>query len=477
MQVLDYSQGSKYASFTAFILPDTSRIVPSGKYCIIGSEVDQCKIEEYEGETGYRPAFTYEFGTREVEEFSSEITKGILAEVPKIPKYKPVQYEGTYIDSSIEDSFGIAGIVPLYEDHESLALHIEIENKLPYSPACNFAFYPRNSDEIIEYVCHLQQYPSQLVFAIESDKDFTTGTYARIALQRYCDLTGLVRKPVLKLLSYYCVSPEKRSILDYLTSIKGKEEFRKTIEEQFLSIPELMEKFEIKIPAGDLVQILDRIKCRYYTVCSAPSVHNNLQIAVQVNKRGRYVGLASRFLENMHRNRVESISGHIKASVFELVQACPLLMVSAGCGIAPFRSLLIEMQKTPELYPSIIVICGFRTRKHFFYREEFERIVKPQNEFLLENEHKIEDVRIDNCIIDHLFVGYSREGKKVYVQDIINLHHQMIWESIREGAIYICGGTSMGKSVSDTLKSITLSNSSEEHWKSIQGRIKMEIWG
>ena len=399
--------------------------------------------------------------------------------MPKLPGYSFVEYniipaEHKHLDTQ---EFFIEKIVPLFEDSESLTVSVELTNSLNYSPAFNLSLYPSNSDEIIDHICSVQHYDPAQTFSIQN-KFFNEGISTYQALKNFCDLTSLIRKPILKNLSFYCTSKEKKAQLEVLTSLKGKEEYRQKIEEKFLSIPEILEIFEIKVPIGDLVQILDRIKPRYFTVCSAYGVHGNIQIACQINKKGRYVGLFARFLEGLYRKNINcSVYGNVKPSAFTLVENVPLLMIGNGCGVAPFRSLLFEMKKNPLLYKNTILMFGFRTIEHFYYRNDFESLMKNDSVNVLPYEHKANSFNQETNVIDHVFVGYSRSGPKVYVQDIVKHYKEIVWNVLKDGVVYICGGTSMGKSVSEALKQITIENSDENLWKSIQPKIKTEIWG
>lgn len=473
-KILDYSVGESFASVAVFILPDSrSDLKVSSKYCLIGSKNIEEKAEDYKLRIGYA-GFIGNLSEKSME----EICNRVLELVPKIPKYKQVYYNVQVNEVEIceYNTYQVLSSIPLCEDEESLVLHIELARSENYQAACNLAVFPQNSEEIVRYLMDLQGY-SEISFAIEGDNDFAKGISLTEALKNHCDLTGLIRKPVLKLLSYYCVDIEHKAKLELLTSLKGKEEFKKNIEEKYLSVVEILDLFHIRIPIGDLVQVLDRVKPRIYTVCSSPSVHKSLQFALQVTKKGRFIGLASRFFENLMRTPVNTLQGYIKSSVFQLVEQTPLLMIATGCGVAPFRSFILEMQKSPHLYPNVILIFGFRTFHHFLYREDFEQALKPQPETDLKYLYKPENPSQAPCVIDKIFTAYSRAGEKVHIQEIISFHKELLWDTMKNGVIYICGGSAMGKSVCESLKILSIENSSESNWKTIQEKMKVEVWG
>ena len=428
--IQEYSENHNYSSISLFIIVDSIFSVPvSSKYCILSSIIWQNTItEEFHNIIGYNPAFVEYFTSENPEDLVKLHLPKLLQIIPRIPGYNHVNYYSNISTARYAEyqRYNPIKIEPLYEDHEYVALHIELETIETYIPACNLALFPENSDEIVDYLMKLQNYPSDFSFSIQDNKVFENPISARDALKKICDLTSLIRKPILKLLSSYCILLEDQVKLEFLTSLKGKNEFRDVIEEQYLSIPEIMEKFNIKIPLGDLVQTLDKIKPRYFTVCSAPSIHSSLQFVIKVNKKGNFIGLASRYLENMLKTHMNPIQGYLKPSVFIPIQGIPILMISSGCGIAPFRSMLLEMQRKTEEYPLINLILGFRTRKHFLYKDNIERIMKTQERELLKYEHNPDILEKENSLVDNVFVGYSREGEKTYVQDIINFHKEKI---------------------------------------------------
>lgn len=480
VQIFDYSEAYGYASVSVFIFIDD--IIPlqiQSKYCVFGLGLDEQTLNNLKKFMGYEPSLLCHLEYEKVDELLQEAMPRLIDLIPKIPKYTPVIYDVALNELILleNEEFRISNILPLYEDQESLALHVEFQNSSSYSPASNIALFPLNSKEIIDYLLSILNCSPDLTFCIPNHENFNSPITPVQALKQYCDLTSLIRKPVLKALSEYCILIEKKKEIEFLTSLKGREEFRKVIEDKYLSIPEIIDMFGIKIPIGDLVQILDKIKPRLYTIASSFDIHQSIHIAININKKGRYVGVVSRVLENFYRTKYESLRGYLKPSVFHLCEGAPLLMIATGSGLAPFRSLLLTMQLSPDLYPKVILILGFRTSSHFYYKNELEKMIKNKDGELEKYEHHSEHLSNQNKIVDSIFVAYSRQNEKNHVQDVINYHSSKVLEILRNGVVYLCGGSAMGKNVIQTLKRIAVENSDEEFWKNCQQKFQIEVWG
>jgi len=205
----------------------------------------------------------------------------------------------------------VSKIKELKRDPENSALHVEMKIVGEYETACNFGIFPENDEEIVRELAALQDYDLELTFQflpIQGKKHpFPTPLTVGEALTKYCDLTSLIRKKIIKNISKFAADPEEQKELEFLASLKGKDEYRRIIEEPMITVVDLLRKYSsVKIPIGALVQILDRIQARYYTVASSSKLHKNtIHIAVDVARHrtseGKIrTGLCSGYFEKMH---------------------------------------------------------------------------------------------------------------------------------------------------------------------------------
>jgi nitric-oxide synthase len=128
---------------------------------------------------------------------------------------------------------------------------------------------------------------------------------------------------------------------------------------------------------------------------------------------------------------------------------CPIIMVGAGTGIAPFRSFWeerkidMETKRVPtgvngQGWGEMVLYFGCRQRDtDELYRKEIDALVK-------------------EGVLTKLYSAYSREPgqKKCYVQDLLAKNKADIYENIvnRQGHFYVCGDVRMAAEVTQTLE-------------------------
>lgn len=192
----------------------------------------------------------------------------------------------------------------------------------------------------------------------------------------------------------------------------------------------------------DLIQILEPIAPRLYSIASSPEAHSgevHLTVArdkFHVNNEWK-CGLCSDYLSQLNIN--ENLEFYIhKNSQFRLpADDKDVIMIGPGTGIAPFRSFIAHRDAT-----------GATGRNWLFFGEQHF-----VTDFLYQTE-------LQNWVETgtlKLSVAFSRDQKeKVYVQHKMLKHGQELYDWINNGAsIYICGQKEpMSVDVEDTLMQI-----------------------
>ncbi|NGX34450.1 MAG: Sulfite reductase [NADPH] flavoprotein alpha-component [Candidatus Anoxychlamydiales bacterium] len=150
-------------------------------------------------------------------------------------------------------------------------------------------------------------------------------------------------------------------------------------------------------------------------------------------------GVATEFLCNLSQILKTKIPIYIQPSHgFSLTNNLekPIIMISSGCGLAPFRAFLEERYITKATGNNWLFF-GERNSKTDFYFEDFFKDLEEKN-------------------LLRLTTTFSRDQEdKIYVQDKILDNASDIWQWIHSGClIYICGGLSMGRAVDETLQNI-----------------------
>lgn len=127
----------------------------------------------------------------------------------------------------------------------------------------------------------------------------------------------------------------------------------------------------------------------------------------------------------------------------------PLVMIGAGTGIAPYKAFVQQRIATGDSGKNILFF-GERFEKANFYYQDFWKQATAQQ------------------LVD-LFLAFSRDGeKKVYVQDILREHRDLVTKAYEEGAsFFVCGSKVLGQEVKKTLEDILgkiqLAQLREEH--------------
>ena len=387
----------------------------------------------------------------------------------------------------------------LKRDPEYSALSVEIETSEIYETGGKIGIFPENEEEIVREIAALQGYDLELSFQFNSAKGlhpFPTPITVREALTKYCDLTTLVRKKTLKKLSQFAAVPEEQAKLEFLASLKGKDEFKRKLVEPMLSVAELFKLFpSIKVPVTILVQILDRIEPRFYNISSSPHISpSKVQVAVEVLRErtceGKTrTGLCSGFIEKLYVTGLyRNIRCFFLPSKFRIPPApATIHMISNRCGIAAFKGMLQEMQKRvqeKQSQYSVTVYLGCKSKStQFIYKQDIEKLIKPQTE-CSEFVYAPEKISEGPHIIETFYAAFSRDQtQKKYVKDILSKQQEALWENIYEkhAYVFICGSKSLGKSVRECISNIANEHLGDLAGKYLeglanQGRLVEEVW-
>jgi len=180
----------------------------------------------------------------------------------------------------------------------------------------------------------------------------------------------------------------------------------------------------------EVIDILDPITPRLYSIASSLSAHENevhltvVRDLFTVNNEMGY-GLCSNYLANLPTDTSVDFYIH-KNSEFKLpASGKDIIMIGPGTGIAPFRAFIEERNAT-----------GADGRNWLFYGDQhFE------SDFLYQTE-------IQNYLqigaLTHVDVAFSRDqAEKIYVQHKILKQGEEFFKWLEAGAhVYICGAKS-----------------------------------
>ncbi|TGN20546.1 diflavin oxidoreductase [Leptospira idonii] len=177
-----------------------------------------------------------------------------------------------------------------------------------------------------------------------------------------------------------------------------------------------------------VLEILEPIIPRYYSIASSPSAHGEKEVHLTVTevvietKTSIKAGLCSGFLSSFAEG--DKIQFFIQRNPsFRLPSPdADLIMIGPGTGIAPFRSFLFERESS-----------GGNGRNWLFFGER-----NFVNDFYYQTELQ---AFMDTGVLHRLNTAFSRDTKhKVYVQDRMTENAAELLKWIENGAyIYVCG--------------------------------------
>lgn len=298
-------------------------------------------------------------------------------------------------------------------------------------------------------------------------------TSIREALTRYLDITNPPNQEFLSILARLSEDLEEKKRLQLMArNFSVYEEWKNKTVPTLLSVLEQFKSVKFE-PA--LITQIPLIKPRFYSV-SGISVNLTLGVVRFKTSTGENrEGLCSNYLNTVPLNsRINYVYGYIRsAPTFHMPQdkSVPMILISAGTGIAPFRSFwqkryadmylkkntqqqqqqksdaINQVDSKSDKFGRIDLYFGCRNPKYLLYKDELDQMM-------------------ETGVLSSINVAFSRQidKKKTYVQDKLMENNQDICKLIMaDGAhVYVCGDVAMADGVYKTLAKILTENNSKE---------------
>jgi sulfite reductase (NADPH) flavoprotein alpha-component len=303
-------------------------------------------------------------------------------------------------------------------------IHVEFATGVDflYQPGDAIGVVPENDPRVVADVLEQVGLGSDTALAAKLKTSHEVTTLTRPIVDAYAKLTG--RKDVAALLEGDALAKftADRQIVDL-----------------FAAYPE-------KLSADQLTKLLRPLPGRLYSVASSLKAHEGethlLVGAVRWNAHGRERGgVASTFLADRRKVGTE-VKLYVKPNKhFRLPTdaSCPIIMIGAGTGVAPFRAFTEERAEAAGNIGKSWLIFGERNYSYdFLYQLEWQDHLK-------------------SGALTNLDVAFSRDQpEKVYVQNKLWQQREQLLRWVEDGAhIYICGDEKgMAKDVDATLVKI-----------------------
>ncbi len=171
---------------------------------------------------------------------------------------------------------------------------------------------------------------------------------------------------------------------------------------------------------------------RSYSIASAPSNDNIYELCIALKDDG----IATNWLwKNVEIGTKLESTGPLGKFVLPEAIDCDLYMICTGTGIAPFRSMILDIFQNNVPHQNIYLIFGNRMKEDILYNDDFIQLAAEHPEF------KFIPVLSREAI-------ENWNGLRGYVHPI---YLDLIKEN-RKAIFYLCGWNTMVKEAKDHLK-------------------------
>ncbi|QKX62147.1 uncharacterized protein TRUGW13939_09304 [Talaromyces rugulosus] len=347
-------------------------------------------------------------------------------------------------------------------------------------------------------------------------------TTIRALFTRYLEIGAPVSRSTIEGLAQFAPNPEAKAFI--LKLGQDKLEYSTYLTHTHVTLGRLLilagnaTSSWSKLPLEFVIESLPRMQPRYYSISSS-SVLNPRRVAITAlvaadplpkNPHAAINGVASNYLLALMKAQVLSHSpavtntgiiapeydlagpsdsllqgqklyAHIRRSKFRLPtqSTCPIIMIAAGTGIAPFRAFIAERAKLHNVGKPVGQMLLFfgcrRSEEDFIYQNE-----------LLQTQKGLDNGKES---LFKIMTAFSREqnGQKVYVQQRVKEYGAEVVRLMEEeGAnLYICGRATMAREVSGTLGEFLIqtrgwNDSQAQNWTQDfrkRGKWREDVWG
>ncbi|GBF48617.1 sulfite reductase subunit beta [Leptospira ryugenii] len=327
--------------------------------------------------------------------------------------------------------------------------HIEItcDSEIDYEPGDSAGFFPKNTEADVNRIVSLLNVDS------EDRVSFSNETWM---------LKDLLKNKVS------IRNLPKRVLEKYQKAINAE------IASGVFDLDELLTQYPWKGDVQALVDILESMVPRYYSISSSKKAHGDTELHLTVaeveikTSIDTKAGLCSGFLSEMQEG--ESVEFYIQKNPnFRLPSdETPIIMIGPGTGIAPFRSFVWEREANQASGKNWLFFGERNFVSDFYYQAEFLQLM-------------------ETGVLQKLNTAFSRDTKKkVYVQDRMRENTNELLKWIQEGAcIYVCGSKDpMSKDVERALieilsqREFDKDKSPEEYLNQLEeaGRYKKDVY-
>jgi NADPH-ferrihemoprotein reductase len=438
------------------------------------------KMDLEEREAVYEPVFSVserlDLAPEDHEVYLGEPNKNHLEGTSK----GPYNFHNPYV-APISDSR------ELFTTKDRNCLHMEIDvsgSNLHYQTGDHIAIWPTNSGmEVDRFLEVFGLGPKRhTVISIKgldptAKVPFPTPTTYDAAIRYHVEICAPVSRQFVASLAPFAPSDHAKAELAKLGSDKAY--FQEKVSSQYSNIAQALSSVSPSqpwsaVPFSLLIEGLNKIQPRYYSISSSSHVEKNKISVTAVVESLRIPGspqalkgVTTNYLlalkQKQHgephpdphglsyaitgpRNKYDGIHVpvHVRHSNFKLPSdpGRPIIMVGPGTGVAPFRGFVQERAAQAaageKVGPTVLFFGCRKEKEDFIYQQEWVDYKKQLG---------------DAFTLITAFSRDQRSGKKVYVQHRMKEHAALIDSLIQQKSyFYVCGdAANMAREVNTTL--------------------------
>mmetsp|Transcript_17221 Transcript_17221/g.51507 ORF Transcript_17221/g.51507 Transcript_17221/m.51507 type:complete len:883 (-) Transcript_17221:2276-4924(-) len=357
-------------------------------------------------------------------------------------------------------------------DSDRRVLHMGLDvtgSGMQYQPGDSVGVVVQNQDDLVDALLKRLGADGGAVLSVEAADGSEGGRLLphlnwpctlRHAFKAGCDITGVPRKSLLRVLAEHCTDTDQQHSLLLLCSRGGRDAYTTQVREGQPSLVDLLAKFPSCHPPLDaLLDALPALAPRLYSVASSPLAQpHQVDVAFSVVRvatpHGTRRGVATTWLDAatspppasgdapVVRLPVFLRSGGAFRPPSDLSR--PVILIGPGTGVAPFRGFLQHRREQLRDYSGTVgeawLFFGCRRR------EEDALYLKDWEEFAADG------------TLAHLHIAYSRaQAEKVYVQHLVAREGAAVHAALADGSgsVFVCGdGADMAKAVHAALADV-----------------------
>jgi NADPH-ferrihemoprotein reductase len=379
----------------------------------------------------------------------------------------------------------------LFNSPDRNCVHLELDlsdhPEIHYKTGDHLAVWPSNPVEEVNLLLSTlglsdrQDVPISLSPVDSSTKlRFPTPTTLRALFNHYLEISAPLSRTTIQGLATFAPNAEAKTLISQLGQDKAfYSDYLTSNHLTFGRLLHLASPSEpwINLPLSYLLEALSPLQPRYYSISSS-SVLSPRKAAITVlvaadplagDHKQQIKGVTSNYLLALSQINEDPSSGatdrrtvdlprynlagpsdvlqgtrlfaHVRKSKFKLPiqSSCPIIMVAAGTGLAPFRAFIAERAKLHAVGKPIgdmVLFFGCRKpEEDFIYQEELEQM-----------QSSLPDGKLS------IITAYSRipgQPNKCYVQHKVQEHGAYLLSLLEEqgASFYICGRASMAREV------------------------------